>query len=58
VDSKKVFLDTNIVLDILDNSRTDSDSIKAFLKKLIVDRYTVVISEDMVPTRYLFGFFY
>jgi predicted nucleic acid-binding protein len=50
VDSKKVFLDTNIVLDILDNSRTDSDSIKAFLKKLIVDRYTVVISEDMLST--------
>ena len=50
MDSKKVFLDTNIVLDILDNSRTDSDSIKAFLKKLIVDRYTVVISEDMLST--------
>jgi predicted nucleic acid-binding protein len=50
VDSKKVFLDTNVVLDMLDSSRPNSDNIKAVSKKLIVDRYTVVISEDMLST--------
>jgi predicted nucleic acid-binding protein len=50
VDSKKVFLDTNVVLDMLDSSRPNDDSIKAVSKKLIVDKYTVVISEDMLST--------
>jgi predicted nucleic acid-binding protein len=39
VDSKKVFLDTNVVLDMLDGSRPNDDSIKAVSKKLIVDKY-------------------
>ncbi len=50
MDSKKVFLDTNIVLDMLDNSRQNSDSIKALSEKLIVDNYTIVISKDMIST--------
>ena len=50
MNSKKVFLDTNVVLDILDSSRPNSDSIKALLEKLIIDKYTVVISEDMLST--------
>ncbi len=50
MDSKRVFLDTNIVLDILDSSRPNSDSIKALFQKLIINKYTIVISEDMLST--------
>ena len=47
---KKVFLDTNVVLDMLDSSRQDRDDAKALWKKLISDKCSIVISEDMLST--------
>ena len=48
--SKRVFLDTNVVLDMLDSSRPNGDGIGELSKRLIVDGYVVVISEDMLST--------
>jgi len=50
VDAKKVFLDTNVVLDMLDSARSNNDSIKALWEKLITERVTIVVSEDMLST--------
>jgi predicted nucleic acid-binding protein len=50
VGSKRVFLDTNVVLDMLDGSRPNGDGIGELSKRLIVDGYVVVISEDMLST--------
>jgi len=50
--SKKVFLDTNIVLDLLDDKRARHSDAKAVLTKLINDGSTIVISEDMLSTIY------
>jgi predicted nucleic acid-binding protein len=50
VGSKRVFLDTNVVLDMLDNSRPNGDGIGELSKRLIIYEYVVVISEDMLST--------
>ena len=50
MNTKKVFLDTNIVLDMLDGSRSNAHSVKALWERLILDKYTIVVSEDMLST--------
>lgn len=48
--AKKIFLDTNIVLDILDTSRVNSKDITLLLETLIINKYQIIISEDMLNT--------
>ncbi len=50
MDSKTVFLDTNIILDILDISRPNSKKIASLLETLVIRKHKVVISEDMLST--------
>lgn len=47
---KKIFLDTNIVLDFLDKSRPLHNQSKVLMQKLILENYKVYISEDMLST--------
>jgi len=47
-----VYLDTNIVLDILDGKRKNHHKIKPLLKKIIVSNMKIVISEDSLITIY------
>jgi len=49
---KKVYLDINIVLDILDNSRQYSKEAKLLWQKIVEFDSEVVISEDMLSTIY------
>ena len=48
--SKSVYLDINIVIDILDTSRPNSQSAKTLLKHLTCEDIKIVISEDMLST--------
>lgn len=50
--NKKVFLDTNIVADIMDGTRAHHKDAMRLLKKLISDNCIVCISEDMISTLY------
>lgn len=47
---KKIFLDTNIVADIIDAKRVNHVRSMELMKKLIVEGSTVCISEDMITT--------
>ncbi len=47
---KSIFLDTNIVLDILDSERKNHTIAKQLLEKIVIDEYSVTISEDMLST--------
>ena len=47
---KKIFLDTNIVLDFLDKKRPFHAQAKALMAKLIMEEYSIFISEDMLST--------
>ena len=47
---KSIFLDTNIVLDILDSERKNHAIAKQLLEKIVIDEYSVTISEDMLST--------
>lgn len=49
---KTVFLDTNIILDIVDSERENHEHAKNLLRKTIKEDSTVVISEDMLSTVY------
>ena len=48
--NKKVFLDTNIVLDLLDTKRTNYKNVKKLIEYLILNGYSITISEDMLST--------
>lgn len=48
--NKKVFLDTNIVADIIDSQRLNHNLSMTFIEKLINDSVDVCISEDMITT--------
>ena len=50
MDYRTVFLDTNIILDILDTSRQNSKNIVSLLETLVIHKHKVVISEDMLST--------
>lgn len=47
---KKVFLDTNIVLDFLDKKRLNHKRVQDLIKYLMLNGYSIVISEDMLST--------
>jgi len=48
----KIFLDTNIVADIIYTSRPNHNKSMILLKHLIVNNYEICISEDMITTLY------
>ncbi len=50
--NKSIFLDINIVIDIIDEARKEHYKSKDMLLKLIEDEYKVYISEDMISTIY------
>lgn len=50
--NKKIFLDINIVIDIIDEARNSHNEAKKTLVKIIEDDYEVYVSEDMITTVY------
>ncbi len=48
----RVYLDTNIVIDIIEGTREHHDQSLKMLQKLIISDYVIVISEDMLSTLY------
>lgn len=50
--SRSIFLDTNIVADMIDATRKNHAHSLALLKILIQDEYHIFISEDMLSTLY------
>lgn len=48
----KIFLDTNIVADMIDSSRKNYKLTLEFLKNSIINDYQLCISEDMISTLY------
>jgi len=50
--TKKLFLDTNIVIDIIDEARTHHAKAKETLIKIIQNDIEVYVSEDMISTVY------
>jgi predicted nucleic acid-binding protein len=49
---KRIFLDTNVVLDILDGTRMHHEKASTLLKTAIFNRIEIAISEDMLSTLY------
>ena len=49
---KAVFIDANILLDLIDKNRTRHLKSKEVLKKLLLDEYRLGISEDMFSNIY------
>ena len=49
---KRVFLDTNILVDLLDEKREKNDLAIKLIEKLINEDYEIFISEDMLSTVY------
>jgi len=47
---KIIFLDTNIVLDIVNPQRVNNKQAMQLWNMLIVKKYTIIISEDMLST--------
>lgn len=52
MDTKRIFLDTNIVADIIHISRPNHNNSMILLKQLIFNNYEICISEDMITTLY------
>ena len=50
--NKRIFLDTNILIDFLDDDRAYHNKAKESFLKIIEDGYVVYISEDMINTIY------
>ena len=50
--SKKLFLDINIIIDILDEARLHHLDAQQTLVKIIDEDYQVYVSEDMITTIY------
>ncbi|MDD2652771.1 MAG: type II toxin-antitoxin system VapC family toxin [Sulfurimonas sp.] len=48
--SKKIFLDTNVVADIIDAKRENHTKAMKLMEKTVNDNYVVCISEDMLTT--------
>ncbi len=48
--SKIIFLDINIVLDMLNPQRVNNKQAIKLWNMLIVNKYTIMISEDMLST--------
>lgn len=47
---KKVFLDTNIIIDFLDSTRENNDKSKFLISYLLENGFVSVVSEDMLST--------
>ena len=47
---KSIFLDTNVILDILDSKRENHHLARRLLEKTVEGEYKVTISEDMLST--------
>lgn len=47
---RKIFLDTNIILDIIDAKRPNNKNIPLLLEYLISNDINIVVSEDMLST--------
>jgi len=52
MESKSIFLDTNIVLDILNAGCPYNEDAKSLWKMLVLNGYQIIISEDMLSTIY------
>jgi predicted nucleic acid-binding protein len=52
MNSKNVFLDTNIIIDFLDKTRQNHLLAVELIEALIIEDYEVFISEDMLSTIY------
>ncbi|MBA1437818.1 MAG: type II toxin-antitoxin system VapC family toxin [Epsilonproteobacteria bacterium] len=50
--SRKIFFDTNVVLDLLDETRVGNKFMEPLLNKIAKENYIVVLSEDMLSTLY------
>jgi len=50
--TKKAFLDTNIVADVMDGARVKHKDAMRLLERLILDEYDICVSEDMITTLY------
>ena len=48
----RVYLDTNIVIDIIQETRKHHDQALKMLQKLIISDYAIAISEDILSTLY------
>ena len=48
----KVFLDLNIIIDIIDTDRTNNKKAVALMQELMRKQATIVISEDSISTLY------
>ncbi len=47
---RKIFLDTNIILDLLDSDRQKHKEAVAVVDKIITENFCIVITEDMLTT--------
>jgi len=52
MNSKNVFLDTNIIIDFLDKTRQNHLLAVELIEALIIEDYEIFISEDMLSTIY------
>ena len=52
MDKSSIYLDTNIVADMIDGARVNHGLSLELLKKLMLEDYDVFISEDMLSTLY------
>lgn len=50
--NRKIFLDINIIIDIIDEARTSHQEAKETLVKIIEEDFEVFVSEDMITTVY------
>jgi predicted nucleic acid-binding protein len=50
--AKRIFLDTNIVADIIQKARPNHNNSMKLLEYLILNNYEICISEDMITTLY------
>jgi predicted nucleic acid-binding protein len=50
--AKRIFLDTNIVADIIQKARPNHNNSIKLLEYLILNNYEICISEDMITTLY------
>lgn len=48
--AKKLFLDTNIVADLIDQNRPNHAQSMSLIEKIILDGWGICISEDMIST--------
>jgi predicted nucleic acid-binding protein len=52
MEKSSIYLDTNIIADMIDGARDNHELSLALLKKLMFEGYDIFISEDMLSTLY------